>query len=134
VTLPDAVLYQLVQPASQAVFLSLCWSVALKWRCTFMRLFRLLQRDGHMDRALGDDDLAGIAINAYIIWFSWLGYVRTVAPDAPLDRATGARGALQSFHVLAPHLEGAFAARARGILEQGAGMRRRASRRAVRGG
>jgi hypothetical protein len=100
----------------------------------FMRLFRLLQRDGHMDRALGDDDLAGIAINAYIIWFSWLGYVRTVTPDAPLDRVTGARGALQSFQVLAPHLEAAFAARARRILEQGAGMRQRTSRRAVRGG
>jgi hypothetical protein len=51
-----------------------------------------------------------------------------------LGRVTGARGALQSFQVLAPHLEAAFAARARRILEQGAGMRQRTSRRAVRGG
>ncbi len=101
----------------------------------FVQLFRLLQRDGHMDRGLGDDDLAGIATNAYIIWFSWLGYVRTVTPEAALDRAVSARGALQSFLVLAPHLEPGFAARARAILEQGAGMRRgRAARRAGRNG
>jgi class 3 adenylate cyclase len=88
----------------------------------FVRLFHLLQRDSHMDRSLGDDELGRIAVNAYLIWFSWLGYLRTVYPEAPLDRTASARGALQSFLVLAPHLEPTFRARARAVLEEGAGM------------
>jgi hypothetical protein len=75
-----------------------------------------------MDRSLGDDELGRIAVNAYLIWFSWLGYLRTVYPEAPLDRTASARGALQSFLVLAPHLEPTFRARARAVLEEGAGM------------
>jgi AcrR family transcriptional regulator len=99
----------------------------------FVELFRLLQRDGHMQPALEADALQAIAINAYLIWFSWLGYVRTVTPDAALDRAISGRGALQSFLVLEPHLEPAFAARARAILEQGSGARRPPARPARSG-
>lgn len=89
------------------------WLVA-----TFVTLFRLLQRDGHMDRALGETDLRRIAVNAFIIWWSWLGYVRATTPEVTLDRTISAAGALQSFLVLAPYLEPRYQARARAVLER----------------
>jgi len=93
------------------------WLVA-----TFVQLFHLLQRDGHMDRALGDADLHRIAVNAFIIWWSWLGYVRSTTPEVKLDRTISAAGALQSFLVLAPYLEPRYRARARAVLERGADL------------
>jgi AcrR family transcriptional regulator len=103
------------------------WLVA-----AFVELFRRLQRDGHMDAALDDGDLGRIAVNAFIIWWSWLGYVRAATPAVRLDRAASAAGALQSFLVLAPYLEAGYRERARAVLERGAAPPVVARRRGAR--
>jgi len=89
---------------------------------TFGRLFAALRRDGLMDATLDAADLARLGVNAYVVWFSWLSYVRSVRADGTVDRAVTAAGALQSFLVLAPYLEPRFGAAARRALETGAGM------------
>ena len=89
---------------------------------TLVTLFEILQRDGRMDRALGDADLRRIAVNAFIVWWSWLGYVRSTTPEVKLDRRVSAAGALQSFLILAPYLEPRYRARARVILERRADL------------
>ena len=71
-----------------------------------------------MRPGLAITELERIAINAFIVWFAWVGYVHTARREHEVDRADMAEGALQSFLVLAPYLEEAFRDRVRTVIEE----------------
>ncbi len=83
---------------------------------TFVRLFTLLTRQGDMRSDLATPELERIAVNAFIVWFAWVGYVHTARPEHEVGRVDMAEGALQSFLVLAPHLDEGFRERVRAIV------------------
>jgi len=84
---------------------------------TFVRLFELLARQGDMRASLTTAELERIAINAFIVWFAWVGYVHTARREHEVDRADMAEGALQSFLILAPYLDAGFCERVRAVIE-----------------
>jgi AcrR family transcriptional regulator len=84
----------------------------------FVTLFERLIAQGQMRRPDPPDDLFRVATNAVILWSSWLHFVRTARSKPDVEPGDVAQGALQSFLTFAPHLDQAFAAQVRSVLDE----------------
>jgi hypothetical protein len=74
-----------------------------------------------MRRPARADDLVRVAMNAVILWSSWLHFLMTSRSESDIDPGDVAEGAIQSFLTFAPYLDEAFAAEVRAPLDERAG-------------
>jgi len=87
----------------------------------FVALWERLIAQGQMRRPARADDLLRVAMNAVILWSSWLHFLTTSRSEPDIDPSDVAEGAIQSFLTFAPYLDEAFAAEVRAPLDERAG-------------
>ncbi len=84
---------------------------------TIVRTLEILVIQGEMRSNFAPAELRRIAVNILIVWFAWVDYVHTTRHEKDMSLDDMAEGALQSFLILAPHLEEGFRDRVRAVIE-----------------
>jgi AcrR family transcriptional regulator len=84
----------------------------------YRALFERLIADGSMRSPEPAADLDRLVVMSIVVWTSWVAHLSAVRPRPDITRADVVEGALLSFLVVAPFLDGAFATKTRAVIEQ----------------